>query len=259
MKLVTMSEEQYREHDALGFHDLCNLAKSYLHFLEGRKEKESKDYQVFGTAAHLMALEPDRFKYQVVARPTFDRRTKDGKAKAEAFESENFGKLIVTEEEMEKLQAMQAMLEASQAFQDIKACVTHVECCAFHSHGNLILKGRLDAAGVLPGGESFIVEYKTTQDASFDSFRWDIQRYRYDLQLIHYASVALGGTHHADSCRLFIVAQEKEPPFDFTLTEVVVTDDLVASYYELLRKAESNLELKTGYSKELNTYSHFRR
>lgn len=259
MKLVTMSEEEYRSDDALGFHDLCNLAKSYFHFLEGRKEKESKDYQNFGTAAHLMALEHQRFETEVVARPNFDRRTKDGKAKAEAFDSENFGKLIVTDDEFERLRAMRAMLEASKEFQDILACVAHIESCAFHSHGSLLLKGRLDAAGVLPSGERFILEYKTTQDASFDSFRWDIQRYRYDLQLIHYASVTLGGTHHADSCRLFIVAQEKEPPFDFTLTEIMVTDDLLASYYDLLRKAESNLELKAGYSKELNIYSHFRR
>lgn len=259
MKLITMSEAEYREHAALGFHDLCNLAKSYLHFLEGRKEKENKDYQVFGTAAHLMALEPERFNTQVVARPAFDRRTKDGKAKSEAFDSEHFGKLIVTEEEMERLQAMQAMLEASQSFHDIKSCVTHVESCAFLDFSSIKLKGRLDAAGVLPSGEPFVLEYKTTQDASFDSFRWDIQRYRYDLQLLHYASLASGGIQNLGSCRLFIVAHEKEPPFDFTLTEVVVTDDLIAIYYDRLRKAESNLELKTGYSKELNIYSHFRR
>lgn len=259
MNLVTMSEEKYREHEGLGFHDLCNLGKSYLHFLECRKEKEAKEYQTFGTAAHLMALEPERFKSQVVARPAFDRRTKEGKAKSEAFDSEHFGKIIVTEEEMERLLAMQSMLESSQAFQDIKSCVSHVESCAFYAHGNLSLKGRIDAAGKLPSGESFILEYKSTQDASFDAFKFDISRYRYDLQLMHYASVALGGTHHADSCRLFIVAQEKEPPFDFTITEVLVTDDLVASYYDLLRRAEQNFELKSGYSKQLNTYSHFRR
>ncbi|MEJ5328497.1 MAG: PD-(D/E)XK nuclease-like domain-containing protein [Candidatus Bathyarchaeia archaeon] len=254
-----MSEKEYREHEALGFHDLCNLGKSYLHFLEGRKEKEAKDYQTFGTAAHLMALEPDRFKNQVVARPAFDRRTKDGKARAEAFDAQFKESLVVTEDEYGRLIAMRAMLSTSPEFSDIMSCVTHVESCAFLDFSSIKLKGRVDAAGVLPSGEPFVLEYKTTQDASFDNFKWDIGRYKYDLQLLHYASLGFGGIQNLGSCRLFIVAQEKEPPFDFTITEVLVTDELVASYYDLLRKAESNLELKTGYSKELNTYSHFRR
>lgn len=257
MKLLTMSESDYRSHEALGFHDLCNLAKSYLHFVEGRRLKEAKDYQNFGTAAHLMALESERFKQEVVARPAFDRRTKEGKARAEAFDAEHGNKLIVTEEEMQRLISMLGMLRESSVFNDILACATHFESCAFLELEELKLKGRLDAAGVLPNGETFIIEYKTTLDASFDSFRWDISRYRYDLQLMHYAVVASGGVHSIGNCRLFIVAQEKEPPFDFTLTEVLVTDELIESYYKLIRRAGDNLMNKSGYSKEINTYQHF--
>ncbi|MEM4359750.1 MAG: PD-(D/E)XK nuclease-like domain-containing protein [Candidatus Bilamarchaeaceae archaeon] len=249
MKFVRLSESEYRQNEALGFHDLMNLSKSYLHFQEGRRPKDQADWQRFGTAAHLMALEPSRFASEVVTRPTADRRTREGKALHESFERESAGKVVVTEEEMERLVAMRQMLHGSSAFNDILNCATHIEACAFCELESLRLKGRIDAAGTLPGGELFILEYKTTSDASWDEFQRDVHKYRYDLQLYHYAVVA-----DQPQARLFIVAQEKTAPFDWTITEIEVSDVLAERYRELLSQAKKNLESREGYSKNLFVY-----
>lgn len=259
MILSKMNENEYRMHEYFGFHDIVALTKSFWHMHTYRKSKLKKDYQNFGAAAHIMALEPERFKTDVVILPEFNRRTKDGKAKAEEFEKENSDKIIVTEDEMIKLVQMQETLEYFDLFRNIRRHVSNYEACAFYEFSDdLKLKGRIDAAGVLPDGSTFILEYKTTQDASFDSFKYDIHKYKYDLQLFHYATVAMQGVQNALSCRLFIVAQEKEPPYDYTLTEVEVSEDLVQSYYDLLALAERNIRMKSGYSKNINEYHHRR-
>lgn len=250
MKLLPMPEHEYRAHEALGFHDLLNLSKSYLHFLEGRKPKEKiESYFIFGQAAHMMALEPEKFESTVVAKPSFDRRTKDGKSAHEAFISANMEKVIVTEDEFYSLKEMQKILFQSEHFQNIKSCAKFFESCAFAENHGLQLKGRIDCAGVV-GNTPFLLEYKTTQDASPESFFWDIKKYKYDLQLCYYAYIA--GV--LENCKLFIVAQEKVAPFDFTIWELEVDNTLIGRMVALLETAKQNMDKKTGYQKDINLF-----
>jgi hypothetical protein len=54
-----------------------------------------------GRAFHCALLEPERFAATHVVAEKFDRRTKEGKAKAEAWEAENQGKIPLTPEQAE--------------------------------------------------------------------------------------------------------------------------------------------------------------
>ena len=255
--LIKMEESDYRSHSAFGFHDILALKKSFNHLVAKQNEQVTKDYFIFGQAAHLAALEPTLFEQKVVSMPPIDRRTKAGKEEYEAFCQAHEGKIILSQVDYEKVLAMRDVLQKSSEYKGILSKVTHTESCVFGTFEELPLKGRIDAAGELSTDEYFFIEYKTTQDAFFDSFKYDIHRYNYDLQLAYYGFLL--SQKIAYDIRLFIVAQEKEPPFDFSLIEIEKNDALKSSLSSLLYTAVNNFSLKSGYSKDIHTYQPFLR
>lgn len=97
-----LSNEQYHaEADHVSSTRLKTILKSPAHFLIAQHvQGEPSPSMKFGTAVHCALLEPDRFTSTYVEDPGFDRRTKEGRANADAFDAANPGKIKIAAEDL---------------------------------------------------------------------------------------------------------------------------------------------------------------
>ena len=85
ISLLSMPADHYHLHPAVGHSGLVRIMRSPAHYREYvAHPPEPTPAMQLGTAFHTALLEPDRFGQSFVVAPKFDRRTKDGKAAAEA-------------------------------------------------------------------------------------------------------------------------------------------------------------------------------
>ena len=85
--------EYHADKEIVGHSALVKIMRSPEHF----KHYLTAPFTVtptlkFGTALHCAYLEPERFADHYIESPKFDRRTKEGKTKAEEYEKANKGK-----------------------------------------------------------------------------------------------------------------------------------------------------------------------
>lgn len=79
-------------------------------------------------------------------------------------------------------------------------------------------KGRVDAY-IQPRG--FLIDIKTTRDASFYAFRSAIERYGYVCQVAHYRAGLIAAGHDVNAC--IIIAVENEPPYGVAIYNLINT------------------------------------
>jgi exodeoxyribonuclease VIII len=211
-----LSDEEYHSRPEISFHGLMNCLRSYQHYQADRQTKKETQAMRFGTLAHLMALEPLEFKKRVKVSPKFDKRTKEGKAGYEAFIATLLpSDLVVDEDDYTRLMGMRAKLDEamldpnlSWIFKDIERIE---EALFFQMQVNdTLIDCRMKPDAV---GTTFILDYKTTQDASAEGFWKTVKSYNYDLQLYfyQYAESLVSKTQK----ELIILAQETEAPYEF--------------------------------------------
>jgi len=111
---VTETNEQYHADTAYHSHSMLSI------FGQSRRKFQRRFVSKFdpptpptpqmmlGTLTHLALLEPSRYAAEVVGSPKFDRRTKQGKADAEAFEAASVGKLTCNDEQAAIIKAIMA-------------------------------------------------------------------------------------------------------------------------------------------------------
>lgn len=214
--LVSVPECDYQSHTAIGHSGLLRIMRSPAHYREwADNPPEPTSAMQFGTAFHAALLEPKRFQERYVVAPKFDRRTKEGKAQAEAWEAENADKTALTAEQMEAISAM------------VKSVMAH------EGAASLLSKGVAEMAGfwtdretgieckcrpdflkmdVIAEGKQVtgIVEVKTCCDASSDGFARAIAALGYDVQAAFYRDGLKALTGKA--LPFYFVAVEKDPP-----------------------------------------------
>lgn len=99
------SSETYHASDCVGSHRLNDLTPYPILYRKRWVTREippepQTPAMAFGSYFHTLALEgEDCANSRYIVSPKFDRRTKLGKADAEAFEQESAGKTIITEED----------------------------------------------------------------------------------------------------------------------------------------------------------------
>lgn len=218
--LLSMPADQYHSHSAVGHSGLVRIMRSPAHYQQYVSNPPSPTPAMeFGTAAHTAILEPDRFGQTYVVAPKFDRRTKEGKAQAEAWEAANTGKTALTADQMDAIQKMVANIKAHNGAAGLLANglaemsgfwidqETGIECkCRpdFLSMGGSPFDGNIDRiAG--------IVDVKTCTDASADGFARSIATLGYDVQAAFYQDglKALTGR----TIPFYFVAVEKDAPY----------------------------------------------
>ena len=191
------------------------LLKSPRHY-QAWLTAEQKDSPAlkFGRLVHLAVLQPKAFITDVAITPDVDRRTKDGKAAYEAFTKDlKPGTEIVDAETHDEVCKIAS--GAEQALVSIglkKDSMWVTETPLYRDEGGVTIKGRPDLITEIDG-KKVVIDLKTTQDASPESFSRDVANYRYHLQAAFY--LALTGAE-----RFILIAQEKEAPYAWRTYEL---------------------------------------
>jgi hypothetical protein len=199
--------------------------------------KESTKAMQFGTAVHTMLLEPHLFSDQFAVREKLDRRTKAGKEASEAFEDANKGKIVIDEDDAYKLQKIVANVKAFPQMREALDSFLKEQTYQFEVQG-LACKARLD---LVDESGHFIIDVKTTKDASSSEFAKTMINMNYDLQLAHYA-LATGKKQN----KAFVIAVETDTceVALYDVTAFLNTTHVARKYAQALETAKNVLEMK---------------
>jgi hypothetical protein len=155
-------------------------------FVEGKGKKETPSMRL-GRAAHMFALEPDRFRRTHVVMPDFgDLRSSKNRAARDGWTLDQPpGAMIVSGPEMDKLLLMIERLLAHPIAHNLIVGAVF-EASGYFRDPVTGLKCRIKP-DILRTDLSAMPDLKTTVDASREAFSRTIWRYRYDVQLAFYS------------------------------------------------------------------------
>lgn len=203
-----MPSEQYFAVEAMSQSGAKKIRQSPLHYIVDRQtKKEPTPAMIIGTALHDRVLEPEAFDARVVCAPKFDRRTKEGKAGAEAFESENASRICLKPDDYDMVLRCGDAIFAHPAARELLAGAL-VEQSMFwiDARYKVPCKARVDARN-----HGLLIDVKSCADASPEGFAKQIADFEYHAQGAHYIS---GNEHLLDASPdgFVFIAVEKEPP-----------------------------------------------
>ena len=197
-----LSSEDYHNRKEVGKSDLDLISKSMDHYLAPRKGPTPQ--MELGTAFHTMILEPDKFEKLYVKGPDVDRRHKTEWKKAE---EDNPGKKILRVQEWEKLEAMKDKTEHHprfpKYFEEGKP-----EVSVFWDMQDVGCKCRPD--WMINDGE-YIIDLKTSSDASEEGFPKAVANFRYHVQDAWYTVGVKRALKVSRPEFVFIVVENVEP------------------------------------------------
>lgn len=203
-----LDETVYRKVEAISYSGAKKLLRSGKHYLHQRTHPSAPTSSMsLGTAVGYGVLQPHLWDSEVVKSQKFDRRTKEGKAGAEAFERECAGKLILDPDEYD---AALQMIESVRSHPGASALLSggraEVSMMWVDAKYGVPCKGRVDYMR-----EGF-VDLKTTKDASPKEFARQASGLMYHVQAAAYYSGAL---HTMDRHPEFWawICVENEAPF----------------------------------------------
>jgi hypothetical protein len=169
----------------------------------------------FGTAVHTSILEPDNFARDYVVAPKFNRRTKEGKAAAEAWEAANAGKTPLTADQMAAIEQMVASVKQHAGVARLLSSgLTEMSGFWVNKETGIECKCRPDFLAVekdRPEQVTAIVDVKTCVDASADGFARAIATLGYDVQAAFYQDGLKALTGRA--IPFYFIAVEKDAPY----------------------------------------------
>lgn len=236
--------ESYHRIEALSAGGSKSLLKSVAHHYSVRMNPGTgqSPAMALGSLLHSMVLEPETVASLYVTAESFDRRTKAGKAAAEAFEAEHAGKIIVTPEQRVAAQAMHNSIRAHPAASIILPDAKP-EVSIFWRQYGVPCKARLD---LLPGG--YVADLKSAIDASKLGFSRACGQFGYHRQAAHYMDAYHASTGEAPAGFVFLVV-ESTPPYPvgvYELDEAAIElgrrqmDRAAARYAEYLEYLAAN-------------------
>lgn len=214
--LAGISYEEYRAIEAVNSGGLMKMSRSPAHYFEERiNPSESTPAQLLGIHVHMAALEWERWKSSVVAKPDFG--TGEGSRKRKwAWEAELAPGIIVCEPEyIDKVELMARKLHAHPKF---AALFTGAACEVVliwkDPVTGLWCKARLDLLTQL-SGRPVVLDVKTTTDASYEKFSKQVWNMQWDLQAAQYTD---GARAHYGVEPLYVwAAVESKPPHEVQL------------------------------------------
>lgn len=207
-----ISNADYHGGPGISISGLKLFQRSPLHYWStyhdpNRPEREDSKAFRLGTAIHAAVLEPDAFAATYKVAPQCDRRTKEGKAIAAAFEAEcGPDTVILPPDEFAAVEAIAAQVKRHPMASNIMAQgAPEVSVYWEDVETGVLCRCRPD--WLAPG---IILDVKSTEDASPWEFQRTIVRYGYHLQAAWY----MDGLHAAGQSRdaFVFMAVEKSRP-----------------------------------------------
>lgn len=217
MGLVDCTNEEYHEGPGVSKSHLDVIAgKSPRHYWAryldpNRQPEEPTPAKILGTAIHSILLEPDLFAKAYVPNPGIERRSNAGKAEWAAFQQENAGKVIVTDDQYQACLAVRDAVYFDPLAGKLLRAPGKAEQSfwAIEPDSGELIKCRYD---YLHEGGSTAVDVKSTEDASPAGFGKSVWNYRYFLQPPWYYDVLDILYGEVPQAWAFL-AVEKEPPY----------------------------------------------
>ena len=227
-----MTETDYRAIDAVSQSVLKLYKTSPAHGRAAElEEKKFKRHFNIGHAGHQAILEPMRFRENTAIIPDEMpdskgqmKPTNKSMSSYKAWEAANEGKLILSAEERDHVVEMMMSVHRHplggaylgmgksevSAFAEMQ--VMFIEQFTGDTlHRPVKVKARFDWLHSIDGIEPFILDIKTTQDASRTGFQKSISNFGYHIQAAFYLKIARLCGYPATCFK--ILAVEKEPPF----------------------------------------------
>ena len=228
-----MTEREYREHDGVSRSQLWRLHEGSPEKFKYEEEhaEEPTPALIFGQMVHKLVLEPETFENEFVIMPECDRRTKEGKAQWFDFLQGAGDRTPIKAEDYEKALGMRNALMGNDLIVKLLSGKHEVPLFWTDELTGEVCKVRLDCFTPLSSG-AVVIDYKTTSDASTESFMRSAINYGYDFQAAMY-SEAVKRTMDKDVVFYFI-AQEKDPPYAFNV--LAADDRLVRRGYDTFRE-----------------------
>lgn len=202
-----MTEKEYRQHPAISRSELWWLNRSPEYFKYRMDHPtEPTPALLFGQVAHKLLLEPEDFDTDFVVAPDVDRRTKEGKAVWAAFLESSWDKSAVDYATYEQASEMVNVAMQNQIVHDLLQGEHETPLFWTDPDTGVACKCRLDAWHRDENGVPVIVDYKTTNDASYRAFLNDVVKFGYFFQTAMYSE----GVIRNDMCPRLIKGKPKK-------------------------------------------------
>ncbi len=210
--------------------------KGFLHKWLNTVEEDDADHFRIGRAAHMMLLEPDKFRKLNIVMPEFTGLTQDGKVSAQSKEAKNkrdkwiseqaFGALIVSAAEMDMLVGMiEAVLEHDTARGMLSKGVAECSILWVDQDTGVACRARPDFIVTEDNGDVQLVDFKTARSVAPGLFAYAIADHGYHVQMAFYHDAYMAATGKQPQSISFITV-EKEAPYEVAVH--VMDDDMYA-------------------------------
>ena len=208
-----LTNEAYHAHPAISRSALSYIARSPRHYWARYRDPDATPEpptpaMLFGTAVHTAVLEPELFVELYDVGPSSSKLTKAWKEAFAAAQAE--GKSLLTQEEFDLIEGIRHSLRlhpSAKKALDAKG-ETEASYIAKCPVSGLELKARADRLTE----SGWVVDLKTTQDASAAGFAKSVANFSYHLQAAFYLHVIEAATGKRPKGFLFL-AVEKSRPF----------------------------------------------
>lgn len=211
--IYDISNDEYHSSAGISRSGIMEFKRSPQHFWiryfnDDYERKESTADMIFGSALHCYILEPEKFDAEYFVTENFDKRTKVGKEAHASMLELSKGKILIEMEDMAKIfQIADSIKKDDQALELITGAQYEKSIYWIDPDTNILCKVRPDIMHY-----NFIVDLKTTKDASFKAFQRDFFNYGYHLQLAMMYE-AIKHTQYREMKNFIDLAIEKTDPY----------------------------------------------
>lgn len=212
MKRIKDSNDDYHSHKSISASGLKTIyKKSVYHHLNSMFKMT--DAMNFGSAVHSALLEDSN---DIAVLPEFNARTKEGKKIKQDFLNDNVGKIIIKQEEQEAIEKIKKNFNGHSLAKSLVQRLTETEVSYYGTIDKVPVRVRPDGIK----DNDYIIDIKTTMDASPRYFKSQMYNFAYHLQACFY-SEALG---YDPSKFRFITIENKYP---YTLEVFAMSEDMI--------------------------------
>ena len=212
MKRIKDTNDKYHSHKSISASGLKTIfKKSVYHHLNSTFKMT--DAMNFGSAVHSAILEDGT---DIAVMPEINLRTKKGKEIKENFINENKGKIIIKKEEEDAINTIKWNFNKHSLAKNLIQRLTETEVSYYGKIDNVDVRVRPD--GIKEN--DYIIDIKTTADASPRYFKNSIYNFAYHLQACFYCE-ALG----YDPARFRFISIENKYPYSVEV--FAMSDDMI--------------------------------
>ena len=210
---VDMTHDEYHSLSAIGRSGLITFSQSPAHFWHTflnptAQRKAPTPAMVFGAAFHAYVLEPLEYKLKYVEAPASSKVSKAYKQAEEEATKNN--QVIVPQGTADLCFKLQQALHNHPAANRILNAQSFHEATFLATDPNTDLEVKCRADAITHSG--WVIDLKTTQNASPDAFTRTIANYQYHVQAGFYLDVIEWATGTRPKGFIFICV-EKEAPY----------------------------------------------